>query len=106
MRYGDLMECVCSATKLSRTVPATDLLWRLPDGHPTWPKRAAWRELRGQVLAPGRGCTSIRCRAGTNWGPPLMFAYLPDVLTYLAFAILMAACLWYSRRFAEEWCRL
>jgi len=24
-----------------------------------------------------------------------MFAYLPDVLTYLVFGILMAACLWY-----------
>jgi len=24
-----------------------------------------------------------------------MFAYLPDVLSYLAFGILMAECLWY-----------
>src|SRR5262245_6884571 len=62
----------------------------------TW---AAWRELRGQALAPGRGCTRIWYRAGTsqlaNWGAPLMFAYLPDVLTYLAFGIVMAVCLWY-----------
>jgi len=28
-------------------------------------------------------------------GAPLMFSYLPDVLTYLAFGIVMAACLWY-----------
>ena len=28
-------------------------------------------------------------------GAPLMFAYLPDVLTYLAFGIVMAVCLWY-----------
>ena len=25
----------------------------------------------------------------------MMFAYLPDVLTYLAFGIVMAVCLWY-----------
>jgi hypothetical protein len=45
------------------------------------------------------GCTRNWCRAGTsqpaNWGAPLMFTYLPDVLTYLAFGIVMAACLWY-----------
>jgi hypothetical protein len=28
-------------------------------------------------------------------GAPLMFTYLPDVLTYLAFGIVMAVCLWY-----------
>jgi hypothetical protein len=30
-----------------------------------------------------------------QWGAPLMFAYLPDVLTYLVFGIVMAACLWF-----------
>ena len=25
----------------------------------------------------------------------MMFTYLPDVLAYLAFGIVMAACLWY-----------
>ena len=30
-----------------------------------------------------------------QWGAPLMSTYLPEILTYLAFGILMAACLWY-----------
>jgi hypothetical protein len=28
-------------------------------------------------------------------GAPLMFTYIPDVLTYLAFGGVMAACPWY-----------
>jgi hypothetical protein len=30
-----------------------------------------------------------------QWGAPSMFTYLLDVLTYLGFGIVMAACLWY-----------
>ena len=51
----------------------------------------------GQALALRRGYTTIGGRAGTQQanGDAWMFTYLPDVLTYLAFGILMAACLWY-----------
>jgi hypothetical protein len=50
------------------------------------------------MLALRRWYTSIAPRARTiatgQWGAPLMSSYL-DILTYLAFGILMAVCLWY-----------
>ena len=36
----------------------------------------------------------IRSIATGQMGAPLMFTYIPDVLTYLAFGGVMAACPW------------
>jgi hypothetical protein len=46
------------------------------------------------LLAQDVECAARVGRAG-QWGAPLTFAYLPDVLTYLVFGIVMAACLWF-----------
>jgi len=53
----------------------------------------------GFALALRGNYATIAARAGTSrqaeWGAPLMFTYVPDVVTYLVFGILMAACVWY-----------
>src|SRR5262249_17933793 len=60
--------------------------------------RAATPDLRVTLLRFGAGplgsCPCGHISTG-QWGAPLMFAYLPDVLTYLIFGIVMAACLWF-----------
>jgi len=57
---------------------------------------AATARTQGKLLRLRRGdrrpCGNI---STGQWGAPLMFTYLPDVLTYLAFGVVMAACLWY-----------
>ena len=37
----------------------------------------------------------MREHLNSQWGASLMFTYLPDVLIYLTFGIVMVACLWH-----------
>jgi hypothetical protein len=48
-----------------------------------------------RFVAGTLGSGAVREHINRPIGAPLMFSYLPDVLTYLAFGIVMAACLWY-----------
>jgi|SRR6516162_4254265 hypothetical protein len=59
---------------------------------------AALREHRVKLLrsvAGTLGSGAVREHLNSQWGAPLMFTYLADVLIYLGFGITMAACLWY-----------
>ena len=48
-----------------------------------------------RFVAGALGSGAVREHLNSQWGAPLMFTYLADVLIYLGFGITMAACLWY-----------